>query len=338
MFQTPDYTILDHLTEVCQVVDFNFRYVYVNEAAAEREYTSREKILGHAVREIHPNIEATPLFSHLKECMDERRSVEFEDRSSYPNSPFTTWKIKMDPVPEGVFIHSTGLSAHKTKIKIKQKTAPATMDCHYSQYHTQKSFSYDKIITSQSKSLEMEGWMDALDSRTRETNEHILRVTEATVILAQTAGIPESEIIHIRRGALLHDIGKTGIPDPILLKSGKLTADEWEVIRKHPDYAYDLVYPIEYLRNSLSIPYSHHEKWDGTGYPQGLRGEEIPLPARLFAVVDVWETLSFDRVYRKAWPRETIMDYIQQQSGCHFDPEVVDLFFHTAKDLSKLVP
>ncbi|MBK9926890.1 MAG: HD-GYP domain-containing protein [Anaerolineales bacterium] len=290
------------------------------------------------MQELHPNIETTPLFLHLKECMDERRSVEFEDESSYSNSPFTKWKIKMDPVPEGVFIHSTGLAAHKTKIKVRQKTVPSTMANHHSQYHSEDSLAHNKIITSQSKSLAIEGWLDALDSRTKETNEHILRVTEATVILAKMAGISENEIIHIRRGALLHDIGKTGIPDPILLKSGKLTADEWEVIRKHPVYAYDLVYPIEYLRNCLSIPYSHHEKWDGTGYPQGLRGEDIPLPARLFAVVDVWETLSFDRVYRKAWPHEKIMDYIQQQSGCHFDPKVVSLFFHTTKDLLKLVP
>ena len=180
--------------------------------------------------------------------------------------------------------------------------------------------------------------MDALDARTHETNDHILRVTNATVILAHMTGMPESEIVQLRRGALLHDIGKTAIPDPILLKSDKLTTEEWDIIRKHPDYAYDLVYPIEYLRSCLSIPYSHHEKWDGTGYPQGLRGEEIPLPARLFAVVDVWETLSFDRVYRKAWPQEKIMHYIQEQSGHHFDPEVVDMFFRATKDLLRVTP
>jgi putative two-component system response regulator len=194
---------------------------------------------------------------------------------------------------------------------------------------------YDSIIKEQSHSLEMEGWLDALDARTHETNDHILRVTNATVILAQMTGMPEIEIVQLRRGALLHDIGKTAIPDPILLKSDKLTAEEWDIIRKHPDYAYDLVYPIEYLRSCLSIPYSHHEKWDGTGYPQGLRGEKIPLEARLFAIIDVWDRLSYDCVYHKAWPHGKIMDYIQQQSGFHFDPAVVDLFFRAHKNLAK---
>ena len=193
--------------------------------------------------------------------------------------------------------------------------------------HLQGPLAYESDIKDQSTDWEIEGWLDSLDLRTRETREHILRVSEATVELAKMAGIPEHEIVSIRRGALLHDIGKIGIPDTILLKPDKLTDEEWEVIRKHPLYAYDLFYPVDYLRSSLSIPYSHHEKWDGTGYPQGLKGEQIPLPARLFAVVDVWDALSFDRVYRKAWPREKIMAYIKQQSGAQFDPGVVDLFF-----------
>ena len=120
------------------------------------------------------------------------------------------------------------------------------------------------------------------------------------------------------------------------MKSDKLTPEEWDVVRKHPIYGYDLVYPVEYLRDCLSIPYSHHERWDGTGYPQGLKGEEIPLHARLFAVVDVWDSLSFDRVYGKAWSQEKIMDYIRGHSGSQFDPNVVDLFFHAKKDLKEL--
>ena len=194
----------------------------------------------------------------------------------------------------------------------------------------------DYPILDQSTDLQIEGWLEALDSRTKEPTEHILHVTEATIALAKMAGIPESEMLQIRRGALLHDIGNTGIPDTILLKPDKLTAEEWQIVRKHPLYAHDLFYPIEYLRDCLSIPYSHHEKWDGTGYPLGLKGEEIPLPARLFAVVDVWDTLSFDRVYGKAWPQEKITGYIQGQLGCHFDPEVVDLFFHAQQQLTDL--
>jgi HD-GYP domain-containing protein (c-di-GMP phosphodiesterase class II) len=174
-----------------------------------------------------------------------------------------------------------------------------------------------------------------LDLRTRETLEHIYRVADATVALAKMAGLPEDEIVQTRYGALLHDIGKIGVPDAILLKSAKLSSDEWDKVRKHPIYAYELFYPIEYLRNCISIPYAHHEKWDGTGYPQGLKGNQIPLPARLFAVVDVWDSLSCDRVYGKAWPQEKITNYIQEQSGCHFDPEVVDLFFQAQEQLTR---
>lgn len=191
-------------------------------------------------------------------------------------------------------------------------------------------------VLDQVDDLEIEGWLEALDLRTKETNEHILRVTAATVILAQMAGVPKAEIPCIKHGALLHDIGKIGIPDSILLKSGKLAANEWDVIRKHPCYAYDLLYSAEYLKYCLCIPYSHHEKWDGTGYPQGLKGEEIPLPARLFAVADVWDTLSNDCVYRKAWPQNKIMEYIQRQAGLHFDPEAVNLFTHAYQALMEL--
>ncbi|MEW6288018.1 MAG: HD domain-containing phosphohydrolase [Chloroflexota bacterium] len=172
----------------------------------------------------------------------------------------------------------------------------------------------------------IEGWSRALDLRDKETEGHTLRVTEMTVALARKAGIPENEIVHIRRGALLHDIGKMGIPDSILLKPDKLTVDEWAIMRKHPMFAYELLYPIEFLRPALSIPYCHHEKWDGTGYPQGLKGEQIPLPARLFAVVDVWDALSYDRPYRKAWSQEKVIEYICEQSGSHFDPKVVEWF------------
>ena len=178
------------------------------------------------------------------------------------------------------------------------------------------------------KVLEIDGWSESLCLRTKESEEHTLCVAEMTVELAGMAVISESEITNVRCGALLHDIGKMGIPDGILLKPGRLSRGEWDVMRKHPDYAYDLIYPVEYLRPCLSIPYSHHEKWDGTGYPQGLKGEEIPLSARLFAIVDVWETLSFDRVYREAWPQERVMEYIRQHSGTQFDPWAVELFLY----------
>jgi len=173
----------------------------------------------------------------------------------------------------------------------------------------------------------IEGWSKALDLRDKETEGHTQRVVEATLKLARAAGMTEEELVHVRRGALLHDIGKMGVPDSILLKRDQLTDEEWKVMRKHPVYAYELLSPIDHLRPALDIPYCHHEKWDGTGYPRGLQGEQIPLVARLFSVVDVWDALQSDRPYRKSWPKEEVLEYIRSLSGIHFDPHAVELFF-----------
>ncbi len=172
----------------------------------------------------------------------------------------------------------------------------------------------------------IEGWSRALDLRDKETEGHTQRVTQMTLNLGGAMGMSDAELVHVRRGALLHDIGKMGIPDVILLKPGPLTEEEWEIMRKHPVYAYEMLYPIEYLRPALDIPYCHHEKWDGTGYPRGLKGEQIPLAARIFAVVDVWDALTSDRPYRPAWSRQAALEYIREQNGKHFDPEVVRVF------------
>lgn len=173
----------------------------------------------------------------------------------------------------------------------------------------------------------LEGWTRALEMRDCETAGHTRRVTELTERLARESKMDENEIVQVRRGALLHDIGKMGVPDSILRKLGPLTDEEWQIIRQHPVFARDWLWPIEYLRPAIPIPYCHHEKWDGSGYPQGLRGEEIPWPARIFAVVDVFDALSSDRPYRKAWPREKVFAYIREQEGRHFDPRAVELFF-----------
>lgn len=172
----------------------------------------------------------------------------------------------------------------------------------------------------------IDGWSRALDLRDKETEGHTQRVTEMTEWLAQAMDIGEAELVHLRRGALLHDIGKMGVPDGILLKPGPLTDDEWKVVRRHPQLAYDLLSPINYLRPALDIPYCHHEKWDGTGYPRGLKGEQIPLAARVFAVVDVWDALRSDRPYRKGWPKEKVIEHIKAGSGTHFDPKAVEAF------------
>ncbi|MCJ7583228.1 MAG: PAS domain S-box protein [Anaerolineales bacterium] len=172
----------------------------------------------------------------------------------------------------------------------------------------------------------IEGWSAALDLRDKETEGHSLRVTEMTMQLARSLGIGEAELVHVRRGALLHDIGKMGVPDSILLKPDKLTDEEWVLMRQHPQLAFDMLAPITYLKPALDVPYCHHEKWDGTGYPRGLKGEEIPLSARIFAVVDVYDALISDRPYRRAWTREKTISHIGEQAGCHFDPEVVKVF------------
>jgi len=172
----------------------------------------------------------------------------------------------------------------------------------------------------------IEGWSRAMDLRDKETEGHTQRVSERTILLAQKMEFEPEELVHIKRGALLHDIGKLGIPDGILLKPGKLTDEEWVVMRQHPQFAYDMLFPIEYLRPAMEIPFCHHEKWDGSGYPRGLKEKEIPLSARIFAIVDVWDALTSDRPYRPAWSKEKALAFIQEQRGKHFDPVVVDLF------------
>ncbi|MFO7667731.1 MAG: PAS domain S-box protein [Desulfobacterales bacterium] len=179
----------------------------------------------------------------------------------------------------------------------------------------------------------LEGWSKALDLRDKETEGHSQRVTDMTLRLARKMGIRDSELVHVRRGALLHDIGKMGIPDQILLKPCTLNDEEWEIMRKHPLFAYELLSSISYLKPALEIPYSHHEKWDGTGYPNGLKGEYIPFAARIFSIVDVWDALCSDRPYRPAWPEEKVREHIMEQAGKHFDPKVVEVFLELLSEL-----
>jgi PAS domain S-box-containing protein len=186
------------------------------------------------------------------------------------------------------------------------------------------SLAYDATI---------EGWSRALDMRDSETEGHTQRVTEMALTLARVMGMSDSDLVHMRRGILLHDMGKMGIPDDILLKPDSLTEEEWKVMHRHPQYAFDMLAPISYLRPALDIPASHHEKWDGTGYPRGLKGEQIPLAARIFAVVDVYDALTSDRPYRKAWEKEKAIQYILDERGKSFDPRVVDVFMSLKKEM-----
>lgn len=172
----------------------------------------------------------------------------------------------------------------------------------------------------------LEGWLRTLELRDQHTDGHSRRVSELAVRLAQAMGLEEVQLQQVRRGALLHDIGKVAIPDSILVKPGPLTEEEWGIMKRHTSLGYEILAPIPFLQETLDIPYCHHERWDGTGYPRGLKGEEIPLVARIFAVIDVWDALCSDRPYRKAWPEQQARTYIQSLSGTHFDPQVVDTF------------
>jgi putative nucleotidyltransferase with HDIG domain len=170
------------------------------------------------------------------------------------------------------------------------------------------------------------GWARALELRDKETEGHTQRVATMTTRLAETLGMKSAELVNARRGAMLHDIGKMGISDSILLKDGPLTAAEQEAMRHHPTYAFEMLSPIAYLRPALDIPYCHHEKWDGTGYPRGLRGKSIPLAARIFTMADVWDAIISERRYHPAWSKDKAIEYIRSRAGTHFDPDLVEPF------------
>jgi HD-GYP domain-containing protein (c-di-GMP phosphodiesterase class II) len=177
----------------------------------------------------------------------------------------------------------------------------------------------------------IQGWAKALEMRDSETMGHSQRIVDLTLLLAKKVGVRGIDLFHMRRGALLHDIGKMGIPDAILQKPGRLSDEEWIVMRRHPVYARDYLSKVSYLTAALDIPYSHHERWDGTGYPQGLKADEIPIAARIFAVVDVWDALTSKRPYLETWTKEEALAYIQEQAGRHFDPGIVVAFTELIK-------
>ncbi len=201
---------------------------------------------------------------------------------------------------------------------------------HRADLYEQTSAQAQELKTAYNATLE--GWAHALELRDKETQGHSLRIANMTIKLAKRMGYNDQDLENVRKGALLHDIGKMGVPDTILLKPGNLTEEEWNLMRKHPDYAREMLMDLPYFKDALDIPYCHHEWWDGTGYPRGLKGEEIPLIARIFAIVDAWDALISDRPYRKAWLKRDALSHIIDQSGNHFDPEVVNAFVQMLRE------
>lgn len=184
---------------------------------------------------------------------------------------------------------------------------------------------------ARSYDLTLEGWARTLEFREEGTAGHSARVVELAYRFAQYCGMQEEDLIHLRRGALLHDLGKIGIPDKILLKPGKLDAEEWAVMKNHPNYALKLLQDIPYLSQAVVIPYCHHERWDGSGYPCGLKAEEIPLAARIFSLVDVFDALISDRPYREHWEKEKALNLIREEAGFQFDPHLAKEFLEFMK-------
>ncbi|HSK10510.1 MAG TPA: HD domain-containing phosphohydrolase [Vicinamibacterales bacterium] len=470
------YTVLDNLLEGCQVLGFDWRYLYVNHAVTRHGRRTREELLGHSMTDLYPGLDHTELFAVLRRCMDERTAGSLENEFSYPDGSSAWFELRIEPVPEGLFVLSLDVTArkqaersmrhqidrlrslraidlailsttdfrvalksvleettrrlgvdaaavflmadpttlqvaasvgfrgpgvdrltirlgdgatgraalrrrtvtipdlssgitaghempralldegiqgfcavplvakgHLTGVLVAAHGKPLRVDDDWSGFleslagqaamaidagksyedleraHMELALAYETTI---------EGWAGALDLRDKETAHHTLRVTDLTMKLCRVAGLSDPELVHVRRGALLHDIGKMAVPDAILLKEGKLTDEEAAVMQRHPTCAYELLWPIVYLRPALDIPYSHHERWDGTGYPRGLKGDAIPTAARLFAVVDVWDALRSPRPYRGGWPAERAREELRQLAGTHLDPVAVDLFLN----------
>jgi PAS domain S-box-containing protein len=302
--------LVDHSPEAI-IVYSEDRFVYANAASVKLfAATCAEELIGRLIFDfVHPDNRS---LAQLRAARSQKKGE---------TSPLTEQKyVRLDGEVIIVEAVSTGIiyqGKPAGQVLIRDITERKKAEEKILALNAEMVSAYDATI---------EGWSRALDLRDHETDGHSRRVTELTLRLALAVGIPSEELIHIRRGALLHDIGKMGVPDRILLKPGPLDDDEWEIMRRHPELARTMLAPTEFLHPALDIPYYHHEKWDGTGYPCGLRGEDIPLPARLFALVDVWDALTSDRPYRSAWPRERVLDHLRSLSGSHFDPAIVSVF------------
>ncbi len=303
--------VIEHAADGIAILDEQGYFRYLS--------PSVERLLGHPLEDIHHKspaqyIHPDDLLS-MQKAWEEGihqpgliRQVNYRFRSAHGewrHIEAVAHNLLHDPNVRGVVVNFRDVTERVEAEQKLQEYAKALADA------------YDRTL---------EGWAKALELRDEHTEDHTRRVTEMAVRFAQLLGLSEEQIVHIRRGAILHDIGKMAIPDSILRKEGPLTPEERRLIHRHPQFAYDMLYPIEFLRPALEIPYAHHERWDGKGYPRRLKGEAIPLSARLFSIVDVWDALTTDRPYRKAWSPERALEYIRSQAGKMFDPTLVEFF------------
>ncbi len=299
-------TLMDTIPDTIWFKDRESRFLRVNKAQAKRLVVSDpSELLGKTDADFFSPEHTKFAFEQEQMIIDNGESIINDDEMlTYPDRPSEWVSVSKLPLYDqnGNIIGTYGLARDISERKRAEE---------------ELQIAYDATL---------EGWAAALELREKETADHSRNVVEMTERVAAQFDFSEDEMVHIRRGALLHDIGKMGIPDSILLKPGPLTADEWNVMKMHPVFANRLLSGIPYLQPALSIPYSHHERWNGTGYPQGLSGTDIPLAARIFAVVDVWDALSSDRPYRPAWTYDAVIQYLKEQSGVQFDPRVVEVF------------
>lgn len=310
--------VVENLTDPVLVVDIQNRIVDMNAVALERVRKKASEVIGQPTSEIYA---AWPeLVKKFEQNQDPRTEIKIESHGR--NFDF---EIGISPL----YNHSGLLIGRVFVVRDITERVRLENDLKRLNGELEERVRERTAELAQAYDTTLQGWAKALELRDKETEGHSRRVTEMTVALAKALDrFSEEELLHIRRGALLHDIGKMAVPDEILRKEGSLTAAEKEIVAQHPVAAYELLSPIPFLEKALEIPYCHHEHWDGCGYPRKLKGEEIPLAARIFTIVDVWDALQSDRPYRKAWPKEKTVEYMREQAGILFDPGLVPIFIN----------
>lgn len=285
-------------SHIYELINDKLILIQANQPASDILGVDHEALLGKSLEDAFPSLVKTELPARFK------WAARYGSKYSIPQLNYD------GDAMSGIFeFHAIQIGQNQTAVFFRNVTELAK--------------AYDETLV---------GWARALEFRDRETEGHTQRVTDLTVRLARKVGVSEEKIVYIRWGALLHDMGKIAVPDDILLKPDYLTHNEWALMRKHPEFAYEMLSPITFLRPALEIPYCHHEKWDGTGYPRGLKGTEIPLSARIFAVADVWDALLSDRPYRRKWNVKRVIEHLRRNSRTHFDPAIVDSFLELIEE------